>query len=76
MILLNIWRRKKKLKIEKNENIDEYNPNKECKTLIVLDDITAGMLSMKTFQQKVTELFTWGTKLNFLLYLLHSLILL
>ena len=28
-----------------NENIEEYNPNKECKILIVFGDMVADMLS-------------------------------
>ena len=31
------------------ENIEEYNPDKERKILIVLDDMTAGMLSNKKY---------------------------
>ena len=41
------------------ENIEEYNPSKKRKILIVFDDIIADMLSSKK-----TELFIGGRKLN------------
>ena len=41
------------------ENIEEYNPSKKRKILIVFDDIIADMLS-----NKKTELFIRGRKLN------------
>ena len=44
------------------ENIDEYNPNKRRKILIVLNDKIADMLSNK--KPIVTELFIRGRKLN------------
>ena len=34
------------------ENIEEYNPNKEHKILVVCDDIIADMFSNKKLQQK------------------------
>ena len=43
------------------KNIEEYNPNKERKTLIVFDDIIVDMLSNNPI---VTELFIRGRKLN------------
>ena len=46
------------------ENIEEYNPKKEQKILIVLDDMIADMLSNKNLRQIVTELFITGRKLN------------
>ena len=46
------------------ENIDEYSPDKECRILVVLDDMTADMLNNNKLQQIVTELFVRGTKLN------------
>ena len=45
------------------ENTEEYNPNKERKILIICDMI-ADMLSNKTLQALVTELFIRGRKLN------------
>ena len=46
------------------ENIEEYNPNKERKTLIVFDDVIADILSNKILQQRVTDLFIRGRKLS------------
>ena len=45
------------------KNIEEYNPNKKRKKLIVFDDMIADMLSNK-FNPNVTELFIRGRKLN------------
>ena len=39
------------------ENIEEYNPNKKRKILIVFDDMIADMLSNKKLNLIVTELF-------------------
>ena len=47
-----------------NENIAEYNLNKERKILIVFDDMIADILSNKRFQQTVTELFIRCRKQN------------
>ena len=38
-------------------NIEEYNPNKKCKILIVFDDMIADMLSNKKLNPVVTKLF-------------------
>ena len=46
------------------ENIEEYNPNKERKVLIVFDYIIADMLSNKKHNPVVTELLIRGRKLN------------
>ena len=46
------------------KNIEEYNPNKKRKILIVFDDMTVGMLSNRKFNTIVTELFVRGRKLN------------
>ena len=46
------------------ENIDEYNPNKKRKILILFDDITADILSNKKLQPIVTEVFIRGKKIN------------
>ena len=56
------------------ENIEEENPDKECKIFIVFDMI-ADMLSNSKFNPKVTEPFIRGRELNISLVLLHSLIL-
>ena len=47
-----------------NKNIEEYNPNKKRKILIVFDDMIPDMLSNKYLNQIVTELFIVGRKLN------------
>ena len=44
--------------------IEEYNPNRKQKILIVLDDMIADLLSKKKFNPIVTELFIRGRKLN------------
>ena len=46
------------------KNIEEYNPNKKRKLLIVFDDMIADMLSNKKLNPIVTELFIRGKKLN------------
>ena len=46
------------------KNIEEYNPNKKHKTLIVFDDMIVDMLSNKKLNPIVTELFIRGRKLN------------
>ena len=46
------------------KNIDEYNPDKENKILIVFDDMIANMICNKKLNSVVTELFIRGRKLN------------
>ena len=46
------------------KNIEEYNPNKERKILIVLDGMIADMLNNKKLNPVITELFIKGRKLN------------
>ena len=46
------------------KNIEEYDQNKKRKRLIVFDDIIADMLSNKTRNPIVTEMFIRGIKLN------------
>ena len=46
------------------EIIEEYNPNKKRKTLIIVDDMIADMLGNKKLNTIVTELFIGGRKLN------------
>ena len=46
------------------KNIDEYNPDKENKILIVFDDMIADMIHNKKLNSIVTELFIRGRKLN------------
>ena len=42
------------------KNIEEYDPNKKLKILIVFDDIIANTLSDKKLNHIVTELFIGG----------------
>ena len=46
------------------KSIDEYNTDKECKILIVFDDMIADMINNKKLNSIVTELFIRGRKLN------------
>ena len=46
------------------KNIDDYNPDKENKILIVFDDMIADMIKNKQLNSIVTELFIRGRKLN------------
>ena len=46
------------------KNIEDYNPNKKRKILIVYDDMIADMFSNKKLNPIVTELFIRGRKLN------------
>ena len=50
------------------ENIEEHNPFKEQKLLIVFDDMIADKLSNTKIQQIVTEMFLRGRKLNVCLF--------
>ena len=53
------------------KNIEEYNPNKKRKVLIVFDMI-ADMLSNKTLNPIVTELLIKGRKLNIYVFTTQS----
>ena len=46
------------------KNIDNYNPDKENKILIVFDDMIADMINNKKLNSVVTELFIRDRKLN------------
>ena len=50
--------------VDTYKNIEEYNPNKKRKILIVFDDMIADILSNKKLNSIVTELFIRGRKLN------------
>ena len=53
--------------------IEEYNPNKKRKILIVFDDMAADMISNRKRNPVVTELFIRGWKLNiFLVFISQS----
>ena len=56
------------------KNIEECNPNKKRKILIVLDDMIADMPSNKKLNLVLNELFITGRKLNISLFLLRHLI--
>ena len=46
------------------ENIDKYNPNRQRKILIVLDDMNADIMTNKKFKSIINELFIRCRKLN------------
>ena len=46
------------------KNIEDYNPIKNRKVLIVFDDMIADMINNKKLNPVVTELFIRGRKLN------------
>ena len=54
-----------------NKNIEEYNPDKKEKTLIVFDDMITDMLINKKLNPVVIELFIRGRKLNSLVFITH-----
>ena len=55
------------------ENIDEYNPTRKRKVLIVFDDVIADIVSNKKFQAITKELFIRCRKLNIsLLFITQS----
>ena len=56
-----------------HKNIEEYNPNKKRKILIVFDDMIPDMLTNKNLNLVVRELFIRGKKLNIsLVFILKS----
>ena len=46
------------------ENIDDYNPNRKRKILIIFDDMIADIMTNKKFQSIIKELFIRCRKLN------------
>ena len=57
-------------------NIDDYNPRRKRKRLVVFDDMIADSMTNKRFQAIIKELFIRCRKLNISLFFLsHSLIL-
>ena len=46
------------------KNIDGYSTDKECKILILFDDMIADMINNKKLNSIITELFIRGRKLN------------
>ena len=58
------------------KNIEDYNPRKKRKVLIVLDDMIADMINNKRLNPVVIELFTRGRKLGIsIVFITHSVIL-
>ena len=56
------------------KNIDEHNVDKECKILIVFDNMIADMINNQKLYSLVTELFIRGKKLNIsLVFITQSL---
>ena len=54
------------------KNIDDYNPGKENKILIVFNDMIADMIHNKKLNSIVTELFIRGRKLNISVFITQS----
>ena len=55
------------------KNIDDCNPDKQSKILIVFDDMTADMIPNKKLNLIVTKLFIRGRKLNIsLVFIIQS----
>ena len=55
------------------KNIEEYNPNKKPKILIVFNDMMAEMFSNKKLNPVVTELLIRGRKLSiFIVFITQS----
>ena len=52
------------------KNINDYNPDKENKILIVFDDMTADMTNNKKLNSIASELLIKGRKLNISLVLI------
>ena len=50
------------------KNIEDYNPIKKRKILIVFDDMIADMINNNKLNPIVTELFIRGRKLNICFY--------
>ena len=56
-----------------HKNIDDYNPDRENKILIVFDDMIADMIHNKKLNLIVTDLFVRGRKLNiYLVFITQS----
>ena len=55
-------------------NINDYNPNRKIKVLIVFDDIVVDIMSNKKIQTIIKELFMRCRKLNISLVFINNLI--
>ena len=49
------------------KNIEEYNPGKKRKVLIVIDEVITNMISNKKLNSLTTKIFSRDRKLNILL---------
>ena len=49
------------------KNIEEYNPGKKRKVLIVIDEVITNMISNKKLNSLATKIFSRDRKLNILL---------
>ena len=56
------------------ENIEEYNPDKKRKVLIVFDNVIADILSNKKLNPIVTELFIRGKKTKYFSCFYHTIL--
>ena len=56
-------------------NIEDYDPNKKRKLLIVFDDMIADMINNNKLNSIVSELFIRGRKLNISIAFIINLIL-
>ena len=52
------------------ENINDYNPSRKRKVLIIFDDMIADIMSNKKFQEIIKELFIRCRKVNIYLVLI------
>ena len=56
-----------------HKNIDDYNPRKKRKVLMVFDDMIADMINNKNLDSIITEFFIRGRKLNiFIVFIKQS----
>ena len=56
------------------KNLEDYNPTKKRKVLILFDDMIANIKANQKLSPIVTELSSRGRKLSFHLFLYHNLI--
>ena len=56
------------------KNIEEYNPGKKRKLLIIFDDMIAVMISNKKLNSIVTELFITSRKINISNFFYYAII--
>ena len=56
------------------KNLEEYNPNKKGKILIVFDNVIAGMLSNKNINPVVSKFFIRGRKSKYFSCCYHTIL--